>query len=114
MLPQDSFVQVVSRVEQHVHGDGGVETNVNFVDMADFGVVGSNGPLFTVVPNLLLGALANNGGFTPTILPQNPSPAIDVGSTAAAAAAGLVTTGQRGPGSFRVFNAAVDIGAVEV
>jgi hypothetical protein len=45
--------------------------------------------------------------------PNPGSPAIDQGSNAATAAAGL-TTEQRSPGFFRVFNGTVDIGAVEV
>jgi len=58
--------------------------------------------------NPLLGPLANNGGPTLTLLPQIASPAIDAGSSSAAA--GLATD-QRGLP--RLVGDAVDIGAVE-
>jgi len=58
----------------------------------------------------LLGALADNGGPTQTILPQTGSPVIDAGNPALAAQAGI-TTDQRGfP---RVDGGSVEIGAVE-
>lgn len=57
----------------------------------------------------LLGALAANGGPTPTMLPASNSPALNSGSDAAATAAGL-TTDQRG---LSRFVGGVDLGAVE-
>jgi hypothetical protein len=59
----------------------------------------------------LLGALGDNGGLTPTMMPQAGSPAIDRGSNGAAAG---LSTDQRGGNFVRVFNGTVDIGAVEV
>jgi hypothetical protein len=56
-----------------------------------------------------LGALANNGGPTLTMLPLPGSPAIDHGSNALIP--GGITTDQRGWA--RISNAIVDIGAVE-
>lgn len=61
--------------------------------------------------NPTLGALANNGGPTLTMMPQSGSPAIDAGVTSDAAG---ITYDQRGPGYPRVAGAAVDIGAIEV
>jgi hypothetical protein len=73
------------------------------------GVVIVGGPLYANDP--MLGPLANNGGPTPTMLPQPGSPAINNGITAYAAG---LNYDQRGPGFPRVTGAAVDIGAVEV
>ena len=56
----------------------------------------------------LLGALANNGGPTQTMLLQAGSPAIDTGSNPAA-----LTFDQRGAGFPRTTGAATDMGAVE-
>lgn len=61
--------------------------------------------------NPLLGPLANNGGPTLTMMPQDGSPAINAGVTADAAG---ITYDQRGPGFPRVVGPAVDIGAIEV
>ena len=61
--------------------------------------------------NLLLGALANNGGRTLTHLPQAGSPLIDAGSNALTAAE--LANDQRGAGFPRVVGSSVDIGAVE-
>jgi hypothetical protein len=77
---------------------------------------GSGGLMDGVYGNLVgaadpkLGPLANNGGPTQTIALLGGSPAIDRGSNALAAAAGL-TTDQRGFG--RIYNRVVDIGAFE-
>jgi hypothetical protein len=60
--------------------------------------------------NAMLGALANNGGLTQTLLPLMGSPAIDHGSNALVPPG--ITTDQRGLP--RIVNGAVDIGAVEV
>jgi hypothetical protein len=57
-----------------------------------------------------LGALEANGGFTKTMALAAGSPAIDAGSSEAAA--GLVTD-QRGPGFARIANGAPDLGAFE-
>ena len=69
--------------------------------------------------NPLLGALANNGGFTDTFLPMPGSPAINSGqncvldlSCASNNPAAAVTTDQRGV--MRPVNGIVDIGSVEV
>ena len=69
--------------------------------------------------NPLLGALADNGGFGPTHLPQAGSPAIDGGqncvvnlSCSASNPPQAITTDQRGV--TRPQGSAVDIGAVEV
>ncbi|MGC3960617.1 MAG: choice-of-anchor Q domain-containing protein [Verrucomicrobiota bacterium] len=59
--------------------------------------------------NPLLGALANNGGPTRTLLPQGGSPAIDAGVNSFAAS---LATDQRG--QLRLSGGFVDIGAVEV
>ncbi len=60
--------------------------------------------------NAKLGALANNGGLTQTMLPLAGSPAIDHGLNAYIPAG--ITTDQRGLA--RIANGTVDIGAVEV
>jgi hypothetical protein len=57
----------------------------------------------------MLGALADNGGPTDTMLPGELSPALDAGDDGAAAD---LTTDQRGDNRF--FNGTVDIGSVEV
>ncbi len=57
----------------------------------------------------LLGPLQNNGGPTPTLLPQSGSPVLDAGVTAAVPPG--LTTDQRGRP--RAVGNAVDIGAVE-
>jgi CSLREA domain-containing protein len=69
--------------------------------------------------NPMLGALANNGGFTNTFLPMPGSPAIDAGqncvtdlSCATNNPATAITTDQRGVA--RPAGGTVDIGAVEV
>jgi hypothetical protein len=58
----------------------------------------------------MLGALADNGGPTQTLLPLMGSPAIDHGSNALVPPG--ITTDQRG--SPRIVNGVVDIGAIEV
>ncbi|MDB5314046.1 MAG: hypothetical protein JWO38_8248 [Gemmataceae bacterium] len=73
-----------------------------------------SGTPFTV-GNPLLGPLQNNGGFTPTMLPQMGSPAIDAGSNADLNPLGSIGgTDQRGGHFVRVANRTVDLGAVEV
>ncbi len=58
-----------------------------------------------------LGTLADNGGATPTRLPQAGSPAIDAGDPAFSAPPAV---DQRGTGFARVMFGRLDIGAVEV
>jgi len=58
-----------------------------------------------------LGALLDNGGFTPTLLPDAGSIAIDAGDDAACGAAPVSGTDQRGV--HRPQGAHCDIGAVE-
>ena len=68
-----------------------------------------NGNVFSDAPGL--GALANNGGPTLTMLPQTGSPALGAGNAALVPAG--VTTDQRGAGFPRVTNGVLDIGAVQ-
>jgi hypothetical protein len=56
------------------------------------------------------GLLSDNGGLTPSMLPQEGSPAIDAGSNEDVDA---FTSDQRGRNFIRIFNRTVDIGAVE-
>ncbi len=56
----------------------------------------------------MLRPLANNGGRTPTHMPNFGSPVIDVGNNVSGA-----STDQRGTGSPRVRNGTADIGAIE-
>ncbi len=76
---------------------------------------GVNGDLVGVSPDdLLIGTLANNGGFTPTIALLAGSPAIDAGNDNFAG--GFTNPGdfdQRGPGFDRIVNDLIDIGAFE-
>ena len=65
------------------------------------------GPSREGYPDLRLGALADNGGLTETILPEVDSPAVDGGTTV-----GCPATDQRG--ILRPQGAACDVGAVEV
>lgn len=61
-----------------------------------------------------LGALANNGGPTPTHLPLTGSPAIDTGNLAAMVGIdGVPQFDQRGNPHNRILNGHIDIGAVE-
>jgi hypothetical protein len=66
-----------------------------------------------VVADAKLGALQNNGGFTPTMAPQAGSTAIDTGSNPAVAP-GAGGADQRAGGYVRIFGEVVDVGAVEV
>jgi len=63
----------------------------------------------------LLSAVADNGGLTPTMLPQAGSPVIDAGDNASAIDTShqLLQFDQRGPGYPRINNGVVDIGAAE-
>jgi hypothetical protein len=62
--------------------------------------------------DLKLGPLADNGGFSPTMMPDIASPLINAGSNAAAPQG--FPNDQRDQGFARISGAAVDIGAVEV
>ena len=66
-------------------------------------------PLDTIALDPMLGALADNGGPTPTALLYRGSPTLDAGANPAAFA-----DDQRGPGFDRVIGAAADIGALEL
>jgi hypothetical protein len=102
-------------VNNQVNGTATINaTGPNIVTEAvvNVGVILPAQSLF-IVTNPQLGALANNGGLTQTMLPAAGSPAIGAGSVAVATAAGL-TTDQRGPGFARTYNGMVDIGAVEL
>ncbi|HET8897691.1 MAG TPA: choice-of-anchor Q domain-containing protein, partial [Rhodanobacteraceae bacterium] len=66
-----------------------------------------NGNVFSDAPGL--GALANNGGLTQTLLPLAGSPALDAGNNALVPMG--VTTDQRGVGFPRIVAGTVDIGA---
>ena len=78
--------------------------------------------LGVIVGDPLLGALQNNGGSTLTMLPGTGSPAIDSGSNDLALELSVdpdadevpLDFDQRGTGFPRIFNATVDMGAVEV
>jgi hypothetical protein len=73
---------------------------------------GANHNVFSDTPGL--GPLANNGGPTRTMALLVSSPAIDAGSNALAKADALpLQYDQRGISYQRVFNATVDIGAIE-
>ncbi len=93
-------------------------TGPNIVSAAVENTDGTVSGTTFMVADPQLGALANNGGLTQTLLPQTGSPAIGAGSTAVLTAAnfgGAVPfTDQRGLGYARVVGGAVDIGAVEV
>ncbi len=84
----------------------GLTTATGFTHGANGDQVGTVGSPI----NPLLGALANNGGPTPTMALLGSSPAIDAGSNATAIAAGLAVD-QRG--YVRFVGGAVDIGAFE-
>ena len=79
------------------------------VDMYSGNGTTGNGNVFSDAPGL--GALANNGGPTLTMLPQPGSPALGAGNVALIPAG--VTTDQRGVGYARVVNGSLDIGSVE-
>jgi hypothetical protein len=73
------------------------------------GAFAGNGNVFSDAPGL--GALADNGGPTLTMLPQPGSPALGAGNAALIPAG--VTTDQRGVGYARIVNGSLDIGSVE-
>lgn len=79
-----------------------------------YGIVYNLGGVVTGTPFTItdprLNPLAENGGLTPTMVPQAGSPAIDSGSNTADG----LTRDQRGRNYVRLFNGTVDIGAVEV
>ncbi|ELR99429.1 choice-of-anchor Q domain-containing protein [Gloeocapsa sp. PCC 73106] len=61
-----------------------------------------------------LNPLVDNGGFTPTHLPQGDSPAIDAGNRESLPSNEPIRFDQRGEGFNRVVGGQLDIGAVEV
>lgn len=85
-------------------GDGAVTAEYSLFDDGS-GFDGTN----IETSDAMLGALADNGGFTRTLLPANESPAIDAGDPDIADAP---TNDQLG-GS-RITGAAIDIGSVEL
>jgi hypothetical protein len=94
-----------------IYAQGGV-INANFCAIGingGFSLSGTSGNNLAFGLNLQLGALANNGGPTQTMLPASTSPVINAGSNPAG-----LTTDQRGPGFVRVIGSAADIGAVEL
>jgi len=89
-------------------------TNANFSAIGNatgFTLSGSSGNNLGFGTNLMLGALASNGGPTQTMLPAASSPLINAGSNALVPVG--ITTDQRGAGFARISGASVDIGAVE-
>ena len=93
-----------------VYSEGGyaVESAFSLVgNTADATITDNGGNLLNVAPQL--GALANNGGPTLTMLPLTGSPLINAGDPGFS---GLATD-QRGTGFPRIVNGRVDIGAVE-
>jgi hypothetical protein len=81
----------------------------NLMGTALSGAFAGNGNVFSDAPGL--GALADNGGPTLTMLPQPGSPALGAGNAALIPAG--VTTDQRGVGYARIVNGSLDIGSVE-
>jgi hypothetical protein len=89
---------------------GGGSFAAAFSSIGDTGaatITDNGGNLLNVAPQL--GALANNGGPTMTMLPLAGSPLIDAGDPAFSG----LSTDQRGAGFPRIINGRVDIGAVE-
>ncbi len=87
---------------------GGFTANYNLIkDATGASLTGANN---TTGVDPMLGALANNGGTTQTMLPAAGSPAIDAGDPAFAPPP---DTDQRGAGFPRVVNGVIDLGAVE-
>lgn len=92
-----------------VFGGSNVIAQSNLMGTALSGAFAGNGNVFSDAPGL--GALANNGGPTLTMLPQPGSPALGAGNPALIPAG--VTTDQRGVGYARVVNGSLDLGSVE-
>ena len=89
-------------------------TTANFSAIGNatgFTLAGGSGNNLAYGTNLLLGALANNGGPTQTRAILAGSPLINAGSATFTPAA--LTTDQRGTGFARVVGGQVDIGAYE-
>ncbi|OJW15594.1 MAG: hypothetical protein BGO49_15175, partial [Planctomycetales bacterium 71-10] len=89
-----------------VNNDGGTNTSTGTHNLVSYtnGFNAQN----TIFGDTKLTALADNGGPTMTMAPAADSPAIDAGDTAGNA----LSTDQRGKA--RVYNGALDIGALEV
>jgi parallel beta-helix repeat protein len=116
-------VTMVNSVASGNNNPGGsapdIRANAQTTNRVNFSAVGSSAG-FTLAAgsgnnrpfgeNLMVGALADNGGPTRTHLPAASSPLVNNGSNTNAA---QFTTDQRGTGYPRVSGPAVDIGAVE-
>lgn len=97
-----------SNPDVSTYSGGSIAAAFNLVGNTGTATITDNGGnLLNVAPQL--GALANNGGPTMTMLPLAGSPLIDAGDPAFS---GLATD-QRGTGFPRIINGRVDIGAVE-
>ncbi|HEY7116327.1 MAG TPA: choice-of-anchor Q domain-containing protein [Tepidisphaeraceae bacterium] len=97
-----------------IRTDAFTTTHVNFSAIgSNSGFTGASGSgnNLPAGANLMLGALADNGGPTQTRAVLSGSPLINAGSNAATPAA--LTTDQRGSGFPRILGTAVDIGAFE-
>jgi len=99
-----------------------IVTNDPVTIESDHSVIGGSGPGVTIddlggtqrdVADLKLGALADNGGLTRTMLPLAGSPLLDAGPDPVATFPGNEFD-QRGEGYARVAGGGVDVGAVEV
>lgn len=86
-----------------------VTVSASLLGTALAGTYSGNGNVFSNTPGL--GALANNGGATLSMLPQPGSPLIDAGNNSLIPMG--VTFDQRGAGFPRIVGGRVDIGAVE-
>ncbi|HST28177.1 MAG TPA: right-handed parallel beta-helix repeat-containing protein [Rudaea sp.] len=96
-------------IDMRVFGSSNVIAQSNLMGAALSGAFAGNGNVFNDAPGL--GALANNGGPTLTMLPLAGSPALGAGNVALIPAG--VTTDQRGAGYARVVSGSLDLGSVE-
>ncbi|MBY0514122.1 MAG: right-handed parallel beta-helix repeat-containing protein, partial [Gemmataceae bacterium] len=93
-------------------GGGTVNANFSAIGSATgLTLSGTSGNNLAYGANLQLGTLGSNGGPTQTFVPASTSPLLDAGSNALIPP--VLTTDQRGLPLNRVYNAVVDIGAVE-
>ena len=95
--------------DMEIFGGSNVIARSDLMGAALSGAFAGNGNVFSDTPGL--GALANNGGPTLTMLPQAGSPALGAGNVALIPAG--VTTDQRGAGYARVVGGSLDLGSVE-
>ncbi len=101
-------------VDFYSTGPGAGAINFSVLGSAPLGsYVTSGGLVRTNDP--MLGTLTDNGGSTPTMLPQPGSPTIDAGdnSLATDTSNNLLEYDQRGVGFPRINHSIVDIGAAE-